>query len=89
MVVPWSCSTACRKGLVHGIKADLDGQIPCHRVAEDGEKRSVARRWLGLDAGLESGAEALGGRLRSRAPLTRQGKVVAVFMSAHVCPGAG
>ena len=38
MVVPWSCSTACRKGLVHGIKADLDGQIPCHRVAGDGGK---------------------------------------------------
>ena len=51
-------------------------------------KRSAARRWLGLDAGLEGGAEALGGRLRSRAPLARQGKVVAVYVSARVCPRA-
>jgi len=25
-------------GSVHGIKANLDGQIPCHRVAGDGGK---------------------------------------------------
>ena len=74
---------------MNGIKADLNGQIPCHRVARDGGKRSTARRWLGLDAGLEGGAGALGGRLRSRAPSARQGKAMAVYVSAHVCPRAG
>ena len=51
-------------------------------------KRSMARRWLGLDVGLEGGTEAPGGQLRSRAPSARQSKAVVVYVSARVCPGA-
>jgi len=51
-------------------------------------KRSMARRWLGLDAGLQGGAGAPSGRLCSRAPSARQGKALAVYVSVRVCPGA-